>query len=402
MQAIFLYIQKVPDMHQIQVNILKNHLPRLIYIIRCFFEHTNLLNTNRVTLLDYFSPTYIPQQDLVLEFMVPSSLLESYESFSKTFKHTPLPPYAPETQVLRIPSSELLKMKNCGTYELAHELLASNPLVKDSAESLSPLWDMVRLRLLWAQGLNTKLSETRELIVELHLLFLQLYLACDNFCSKLVVEQDFLDTVFTEKLDFGEVFNIYFGIFTSDSAKLQKEIILAIETLLCTDTPAEQDECFNSVKAHDELIMSMVQDVLSAKNLVSEGMQVESSSIEFLPRLLSVQTASDREFASNLLRVCARETFIVLLSRNNVMAGVISAITRALQMPLVSGMFMLDPEVYRSAIQLIGRLARKDELQREYNLLDEILSATTGFLQLKQYKYDGSEIPHKSLDAIAA
>jgi hypothetical protein len=96
--------------------------------------------------------------------------------------------------------------------------------------------------------------------------------------------------------------------------------------------------------------MSMVQDVLSAKNLVAEGMQVENSSIEFVPRLLSVQTASDREFASNLLRVCARETFIVLLSRNNVMAGVISAITRALQMPLTSGMFMLDPEVYRSAI----------------------------------------------------
>jgi hypothetical protein len=37
---------------------------------------------------------------------------------------------------------------------------------------LSPLWDMIRFRLLWAIGLSTNLSETREFIVELHLMFL--------------------------------------------------------------------------------------------------------------------------------------------------------------------------------------------------------------------------------------
>jgi hypothetical protein len=40
-------------------------------------------------------------------------------------------------------------------------------------------------------------------------------------------------------LDFGDVFNTYFGVFKYGCAHLQKEIILALENLLCTDTPAE-------------------------------------------------------------------------------------------------------------------------------------------------------------------
>jgi hypothetical protein len=103
--------------------------------------------------------------------MVPSQLVESYASFSPGFKHSSLPPSAPEIQMLHIPNlAQELEKTQKSTHELARELLCSNPLVKGAVVALSPLWDMVRFRLLWAKDLVRQ--ETRELIVELHLLFL--------------------------------------------------------------------------------------------------------------------------------------------------------------------------------------------------------------------------------------
>lgn len=116
----------------------------------------------------------------------------------------------------------------------------------------------------------------------------------------------------------------------------------------------------------------MIQDVLLAGESTHN------------PHLLQPETAGDKDFGCVLLRVCSRETFIVLLSRNNVMAGVVESLRRTLHQPLRRGAdlgnLILNPEVYRSAIQLMGRLARKDELQREYSLIDELLEATTVFL----------------------
>jgi hypothetical protein len=78
---------------------LTKFLPRVIYLLRIFYEHSNLLNPQKVFLKDYFNYN---QQDLVLRFTTPTVLTESYQRLQTNLKHSPLPAQAPDAQVSHI------------------------------------------------------------------------------------------------------------------------------------------------------------------------------------------------------------------------------------------------------------------------------------------------------------
>jgi len=42
----------------------------------------------------------------------------------------------------------------------------------------------------------------------------------------------------------------------------------------------------------------------------------------------------------------------------------------------MKGEFVCEPEVYRIAVQFLGKLAKREELQREYNLIEELINLT--------------------------
>lgn len=74
-------------------------MPRVIYLMRFFFEHNNMLNPIKLNLHDYFtedpnferitgtSRVQTPESDLVLEFLVPNNLFEPYEDLFVNQKH---------------------------------------------------------------------------------------------------------------------------------------------------------------------------------------------------------------------------------------------------------------------------------------------------------------------------
>lgn len=93
----------------------------------------------------------------------------------------------------------------------------------------------------------------------------------------------------------------------------------------------------------------MVQDVLALNN-----MEIEDQKFLILP----ASTARHVEFAVGLLNFCASETGMVILSRNNVIAGIVSASLKVLKS---SQQNQIDQEIIKETIGLIGRLARKDE-----------------------------------------
>lgn len=41
---------------------------------------------------------------------------------------------------------------------------------------------------------------------------------------------------------------------------------------------------------------------------------------------------------------------------------------------------LLDPEVFRQTIIVFGKLSKKDELQRDFNLLDDLLKIADKYL----------------------
>lgn len=79
---------------------------------------------------------------------------------------------------------------------------------------------------------------------------------------------------------------------------------------------------------------------------------------------------------------CASETGMIILQRNNVIAGIVSASLKALKF---EEQHRIDLEVIRECVGLIGRLARRDEFQREYNLVDELLMLANRYTQQPNY-----------------
>lgn len=84
-------------------------------------------------------------------------------------------------------------------------------------------------------------------------------------------EQNFLDTIFQEKLDFRQLFDTYFNMFSLDlGGDFHHNIILVLSALMRMETFSEDDECFNCLKSHDEKILKMVQDVLTVNAMELE------------------------------------------------------------------------------------------------------------------------------------
>jgi hypothetical protein len=90
------------------IEYLKSFLPRVVYLMRCFYEHTNLLNPDKLQLYDYFQddPGYslitstpskvTPSNQLHMELIVPSPLVEPYEDLIRNQKHGLQQAQAPE------------------------------------------------------------------------------------------------------------------------------------------------------------------------------------------------------------------------------------------------------------------------------------------------------------------
>jgi E3 ubiquitin-protein ligase HUWE1 len=174
-------------------------------------------------------------------------------------------------------------------------------------------------------------------------------------------EQAFLDLIFPEKVDFRSLFDTYFDMFKMDlGGEFHFIIIQVLSSLMRTETFSEDDECFSCLRSHDEQIMKMVQDVLS---------NGES-------QVLPLATAKHPRFAMQLLSFCASEIGILVLSRNTVISGIVGSVLKYLRELVPTS----NPDTTKECISLIGRLSRRDEFQREYNLLDEILTLTNAIL----------------------
>lgn len=135
--------------------------------MRIFYEHENLLNPDRVSLIDHFQKQ--PQNDLNLRFTTPTVLTETYAHLKQTLKHSPLPAQAPQAQVLSIPNIREFANQH-STTELAIQLLKGHEQLAQYAAELCPLTEVMRFRILLAINLQRDQIETAKLIVKLHLI----------------------------------------------------------------------------------------------------------------------------------------------------------------------------------------------------------------------------------------
>lgn len=225
---------------------LKAFLPRVIYLMRFFFEHNNFLNPVKVQLYDYFQqdPHYAliqssPPKDytmdsLYLEIILPNNLTEPYDQLTKNQKHSSVAVEQSQLQVIAM--QDIKKHFHTSSYHFALQIVASNPAFR-KFQDYSPLHEIIKLRVLFALDHQT----ASHYIVKMNLLYLELYLAVDAICQNCPKQQEFLDHIFQEKMDFQELFTVYSKLFQLQNVPpdFHTCIVRTFDNILSLDTLPE-------------------------------------------------------------------------------------------------------------------------------------------------------------------
>lgn len=144
------------------------------------------------------------------------------------------------------------------------------------------------------------------------------------------------------------------------------------------ETSPDSDECFLYAKEYDETFLGLIYDVLSAHPIEIE---VEASNpVRYTTHLIYESAARNEALSCGALKLFSSDTGVLLLARSNIALGASQALIKALR---VSGnKIYLQPQVMKSAVTLLGRLSRKEELQRDLNIIDDVIRVVDNLVSL--------------------
>ncbi|CAD8144155.1 unnamed protein product [Paramecium octaurelia] len=259
-------------------------IPRLLYLEKIFYSHSNFLCSKKINLIDYYfmDPRYqeicndpIESLQFDLEYYEPTQLDETYHELQRNGRHQKI-----LSGIFQIKKIQIIDDNSTSALELSRNLLNMQ------TQSFSPLMDILKYRILINRGLQANSQQTKNIIIGLHLKSLNILKSQKEQFVALHIFERFYDDVIGDTIE-----NNNFNLFQLETI----DPIILVELLQIESRNNQQ-----SSKRKQQFQLKLLSDVLSMRQIENNDF-IQGYPLNYNSKILSESLAQDSQLTSGIL-----------------------------------------------------------------------------------------------------